>query len=359
MKRNARLNRFRVIFFLLLVFSLSVLSAQDNWPEPVSIGEFSFDVLDFSVIGWSEEGRLAYGVTVPASGGGFRWQWFVQDLIEDTILYASPEWTLMSGQSPGDLWKKHPEWHSQLIRFHIDKADSAARGEKIFQIDGVSYRLETLMDRSESNDNPEGLTRRIRVNLYRNHITVKAIYDYEPDPESEVVDDVILKGFLLSPYEKRLAVVALEKSGADKDSLTWKYRVFGAHRNLGFSAVETGGSRLAEAVLNGQYYVARMFLENGADPEEPDSRGYPALLGASRRGLWDIVRLLLEAGANPDVADDLGRTPLHYAVADNAEQAVKALVRSGADPRRKDSSGLTPSQEAAVQGLEHLAEYLR
>ncbi len=359
MKRKARHSRFPGVLFLFLVFSLSALPAQESWPEPVPIGDFSFDVLDFSVIGWSREGRLAYGVTVPAEGGGFKWQWFVQDLIEDSILYTSPEWTLMSGQSPAELWKKHPEWHSQLIRFHIDQIDSSAKAEKIFQIEGVSYRLETLMDRSESNDNPEGLTRRIRVNLYRNHTTAKSIYDYEPDPEREVVDDMIIKGYLQSPYEKRLAVVALEKSGADADSLVWKYRVFGAHRTLGFSAVETGGSRLAEAVLNGQYYVARMFLENGADPEESDPRGYTALLGASRRGLWDIVLLLLEAGANPHVADDRGRTPLHYAVAADAEEAVKALVLKGADPERKDSAGLTPSQEAAIRGLGHLASYLK
>ena len=356
MRKARHIRTAGVLFFLL--FSL-LLEAEDRelWKGPAGIEEFSFDVLDFYVLGWSEEGYLAFGVTIPAAGGGDKWQWFVQDLVEDTILYTSPEWTLMSGQSPGDLWKRHPEWHSQLIRFQITTEEASGRGEKIFNIEDVPYRLETVMDRSESDDNPEGLTRRITVNLYRNHTTAKAIYDYRPDPEREVVDDIVIKGYLQSPFEKRLAVVALEKSGPDTDSLVWKYRVFGAHMTLGFSPVETGGSRLAEAVLNGQYYVARMLLENGADPGETDPRGYPALLGASRRGLWDIALMLLKAGADPDIADDRGRTPLHYAVSDNAEKVVKELIEQGADPNRKDSSGLTPSQEAAVKGLKHLAGY--
>ncbi len=351
--------RVSALLLLLLYLFPEGIFAQESWNGPVKVEEFSFDVLDFFAIGWSGEGRVAYGETAPASGGGKKWRWFVQDLIDDAILYESPEWTLMPDQSPAELWALHPEWHSQLIRFDITGSSMPDRGEKIFRIDDVAYRLEAEMDRSESDENPGGLTRQIRINLYRNHNTAKAIYDYQPDPDTEVVDDMVLKGYIRNPGEKRIAVVALEKSGSAPETLSWKYRVFGAHLTLGFTPVETGGSDLAEAVLNGQFYVSRMLLKNGADPEEQDPRGYPALLGASRRGLWDIAQLLLEAGASPDIADDRGRTPLHYAVSDNAEKIVKMLIQLGADPDRPDSAGLSPREEAAIKGYRNLNAYFQ
>ena len=349
MDRKAR--RFKTLLYCcFLLFSIpSVLSAEEEWAGPVRVGDFSFDVLEFFLIGWSEQGYMAFGATFPAEGGGVTWQWSVQDLVDDKTLYTSPGWTLMTGQSPGELWALHPEWYSQLIRFGITTSEDMEKGEKIFRIDGVPYRLEAEMDRSETAENPEGVTREMVVRFFRNHTTAKVIYDYKPDPAEVVVDDMILKGYIRSPHEKRIAVVSLVKSGSEAASLSWHYRVFGAHLTLGFSPVETKGSQLAEAVLNGQLYVSRMFLENGADPDEKDPRGYTALLLAARRGLWDIVGMLLQAGADPNPADDRGRTPLHYAVAADAADITALLVEKGADPDKNDSTGLTPRQEAAVK----------
>lgn len=338
-------------FFFLILCGFPSLTAEDSvWGGPVQIEEFSFDVLDFYSIGWSRQGRMAYGITSPGDGGGQSWQWFIQDLIEDKILYSSPEWTLMSDQKPAELWELHPEWYSQLVRFGIKADATILRGETTFRINKVSYSLEVFMDRSETSEAPGGLTREILIQFYRNHNTAKAIYDYKPDPSREVVDDMILKGYIKNPSEKRIAVIALEKSGPDATQTQWKYRVFGAHLSYGFSPFTRKGSDLAEAVLNGQFYVSRMFLQDGADTEEKDSRGYTALLLAARRGLWEIADLLLEAGADPYPADDRGRTALHYAVAAGSSSTVKLLLQGGADPDRKDGAGLSARQEAVVKG---------
>ncbi|OQY35278.1 MAG: hypothetical protein B6241_01940 [Spirochaetaceae bacterium 4572_59] len=338
------------LFFLFFSGVLELTGEENAWAGPVQIKEFSFDVLNFYSIGWSRQGRVAYGITFPGEGGWQSWQWFIQDLIEDKILYSSPEWTLMTDQSPAELWDRHPEWHSQLLRFGIAADATILRGEKTFRIDEVSYSLEVFMDRSETPEAPQGLCREISIQFYRNHNSAKAIYDYKPDPAQEVVDDMILKGYIKNPSEKRIAVIALEKSGPASSLTQWKYRVFGAHLSFGFSPVIRKGSDLVEAVLNGQFYVSRMYLQDGADTEEKDSRGYTALLLASRRGLWDISHLLLEAGADPNPSDDRGRTPLHYAVAGGSIQTVKLLLQRGADPEQKDAAGLSPRQEAVIKG---------
>jgi uncharacterized protein len=351
MNIKARQFLLYTIYCYFLFFPGGRLTGQeDSWKGPVRVPEFSFDVLDFYSIGWSEQGRMAYGVTFPDKGGGKTWQWFIQDLVDDRILYTSPRWTLMTGQKPLELWQKHPEWYSQLVRFDITPERTILKGEKTFRLDGASYSLEVVMDRSETADSPEGVTHEIAVRFYRNYNTAKAIYDYHPDPSKEVVDDMVLKGYIKNPNENRIAVIALEKSGPDSAGAVWKYRVFGAHLTVGFTPVVLKGSELAEAVLNGQYYVSRMFLENGADPEEKDVRGYTALLLAARRGLWDIALLLLNAGADPDVSDDKGRTPLHYAVEADALNVVSRLLERGADPDKLDSRGLSPRREGEIKG---------
>jgi len=347
-----------LIFTLFMI--IPFLGAEENpWDGPVRIEEYSFDEMAFYVIGWSRQGRFAYGTTRPGRSGTHVWQWFVQDLVEDRNLYTSPEWMLLEGQTPGELWDLHPEWHPQLVRFGVSVAEKPAGGERIFREEGASYRMTATMDRSETPENPEGLTREIRISLFRNNNTAKTIYSYNPDPARDFVDDLVLKGYARSPFEKRIAVVALEKSGPDALRAEWTYRVIGAHLTVGFSPVAVKGSALVEAVLNGQYYVSRMLLQGGADTEEKDSRGYTPLLLAARRGLWDILELFLDAGADVRVSDDSGRTPLHYAVEAGKTDAVKVLLTAGSDPGRKDGRGRSALVLAQLQGNRELEALLR
>lgn len=353
MFRNAR----RLLsLYLLLLFSTSALTSQERWSGPAALEEFRFDNREIYALGWSEAGAFAYGTVTPSDTGGAHWQWFILDLIDDVLLYESPRWTLLQGQTPAELWELHPEWYPQLLRFAIIPSDTFKSGGQIFQQDGSSYRMTYTLDRSESETHPGGLTKHIRIDLFRDNNRAKTVYNYSPVEKSRVVEDMILKGYVLSPYEKRTALVTLEKSAPPGEKPVWKYRIIGAHLTVGFSAVKQKGSALAEAVLNGQYYVTRMHLAEGADPDSKDSRGFPALLIAARLGHWSMASLLLEAGASVHPVDDRGRNPLYYAVKDGEREAVRLLMKGGADADKKDLNGRSPRDLAAESGRKDLLE---
>ncbi len=345
MNRNSR--QILLLPALLIFISLPLFSAE-RWPGPVPLEDFRFDRMELHAIGWTKEGVFAYGIVSPSESGGSYWQWYVMDLIEDKLLYESPRWTLLENQTPKELWNLHPEWYSQLVRFKVEPGKDFQSGGQLFEHDGAAYRITSSMDRSESSTHPGGRTKDIRIELYRNSVTAKTVYSYSPSQEGGVVEDLILKGYILSPFEKRTAIVALEKSGDSEESVQWRYRIIGAHLGVGFSAVTQQGSALAEAVLNGQYYVTRMLLSEGADPGSPDPRDYSPLLISARLGHWEIASLLLEAGASPAGRDERGRTALHYAAEAGEEGAVRMLLRAGADRTVEDLQGDTPSSLAAA-----------
>jgi Ankyrin repeats (3 copies) len=345
------------LFFILLVFS-AALSSQERWSGPAALDDFRFDKMGIYAIGWSEKGEFAYGIVSPAETGASYWQWYILDLIDDLILFESPRWTLLDGQTPAELWELHPEWYPQLIRFGITPSDSFRAGGQIFKMGGSSYRMSYTLDRSESEDHPGGLTKNIRIDLFKNNNSGKAVYNYSPGEDGALVEDMILKGYILSPFEKRTAIVALEKSAMPGEKADWRYRIIGAHLTVGFSIVKQQGSALAEAVLNGQFYVTRMLIEEGADPDSKDSRAYTPLLIASRLSHWRIAALLIESAARPNPSDDRGRTPLHYAVEAGDEQIVRMLLKAGADPEIKDLKSQSPRELAKVSGISGIRRLL-
>ena len=335
---------------LLFLFIASAFSMAADWEGPVRQKPFDFDRMSLYAIGWTAGGEFAYGTVTVLDKGGRSWSWHVLDLIEDKLLYTSPESVLLDDQSPAELWELHPEWHSQLIRFGIKTVSDFSAGGQIFKLGSDSYRMTYSMDRSESAEYPGGFTKRISIDLFRNGNTAKTVYSYSPGPGQPTVEDLILKGHILSPHEKRCALVTLEKIAEGDEAPRWRYRVIGAHLTVGFSPVKQAGGALLEAVFNGQYYVSRMLLEQGADLSATDPRGYPPLLIAARLGNWKILSLLAEAGARDNIRDDSGRTALHYAVAAEKSDAVRLLLSAGSDPEIKDARGQSPRLLADLKG---------
>ncbi|MDC7232785.1 MAG: ankyrin repeat domain-containing protein [Spirochaetales bacterium] len=354
-----RISRHFVFLFILLLTAPYLLCARDTWSGPELQEDFRFDKMDLYAIGWSEKGEFAYGIVSPSESGAAYWQWYILDLIDDVLLFESPRWTLLEGQTPAELWERHPEWYPQLIRFGITPGADFLSGGQIFQHDGSSYRMSYTLDRSESEMYPGGMTKNIRIDLFRNNSSGKTVYNYSPSEKDDTVEDMILKGYILSPFEKRTAIVALEKSAPQGETPRWRYRIIGAHLTVGFSAVKQQGSALAEAVLNGQFYVSRMLLGEGADPDSRDSRGYTPLLIAARLGHWEIAGLLIDAGAVPGQADDRGRRALHYAAEAGEEQTVRLLLGAGARKNLKDLNGQTPADLAAAAGYSSVRKLLR
>lgn len=147
------------------------------------------------------------------------------------------------------------------------------------------------------------------------------------------------------------------------------------------------------AMLNGQYDIAKLLLQNGADPNAADSRGSllhtlawmrrpgsdlnllpPVSVGDS----LDLARVLLERGANPNVRiaweeipfdrDDgeakgppnvpagrdyiimTGATPYFLAAKGGDVELMRVLLANGANPKPGTAQGVTPFMAAAGLG---------
>lgn len=83
---------------------------------------------------------------------------------------------------------------------------------------------------------------------------------------------------------------------------------------------------LLDAAYFGHFEIAKLLLENGADPNVQDSQ---PLINAAHYGHYEIVKLLLENGANPNERDAIA---LNNAAYYGHFEIVKLLLEKGADP---------------------------
>jgi ankyrin repeat protein len=116
-----------------------------------------------------------------------------------------------------------------------------------------------------------------------------------------------------------------------------------------------GGACLESAIYHSPLAFLRTLLELGADPNYPDSAGFPSLIAALSSGREDAlerVALLLDAGADIGQRGLNDWTPLHYAAANDDVRAIELLMERGADPaaRTNVDDYATPLEEAEILG---------
>ncbi|KAK6346150.1 hypothetical protein TWF730_010482 [Orbilia blumenaviensis] len=105
-------------------------------------------------------------------------------------------------------------------------------------------------------------------------------------------------------------------------------------------------------------YIARLLIENGADPEAKSSLGVTPLMLASTQGNIDIVRMLVHHGVDVLARDNNGYSALHLAASWCPDKLVasvlKCLLGAGADinvpATRKSEEGNTPLMSAILAG---------
>lgn len=110
------------------------------------------------------------------------------------------------------------------------------------------------------------------------------------------------------------------------------------------------------AAENGDYSETERLLSVGADPNEVDFLGRPAL----ERAVWanheDIVALLLAAGSS--VEKSFGRNALQDAFFTESEPIAKKLIRAGAPINEPDEKGNTLLHWAVDLGIPEILTLL-
>lgn len=112
-----------------------------------------------------------------------------------------------------------------------------------------------------------------------------------------------------------------------------------------------GKTALHVAALKGHRNIAKILLDNKADPQAADWNGYTPLHFAAKNGHQAIVELLLANGANVDArSSNTGMTPLLWAAWEGKNDVVMTLLKRNANANVVDNSGFAPLHRAAQFG---------
>ena len=100
------------------------------------------------------------------------------------------------------------------------------------------------------------------------------------------------------------------------------------------------GTELISAVLAGQVKTVEQLLQNGADPNAADSRGYTALMLACAHSSAAMRRLIMQSkGVNLNAANEDGNTALILAAQQTDASLLQELISAGADVNICNNSG--------------------
>ncbi|MFO0900131.1 MAG: ankyrin repeat domain-containing protein [Pirellulales bacterium] len=90
-------------------------------------------------------------------------------------------------------------------------------------------------------------------------------------------------------------------------------------------------ARLHRAAANGDLERVRAALTAGIDVDSPGHCGVTALMVALQARHLPIAKLLIEQGADPELTDDFNSTALKHAVEADFADGVRVLLSLGVD----------------------------
>lgn len=136
---------------------------------------------------------------------------------------------------------------------------------------------------------------------------------------------------------------------------TW---ILGAMCGLLSLAVPAEASDLTDSAQSGDLEAVASVLDNGAAVDEPDG-GVTALYIAVEAGNFELAKLLIDRGADVSLPVKFKRTPLYAATFGGFPELVKLLLDSGADPNQlaKSQTNLhVAAENGCLQCAIHLVE---
>jgi ankyrin repeat protein len=87
--------------------------------------------------------------------------------------------------------------------------------------------------------------------------------------------------------------------------------------------------------------MTEFLIENGADVDLKNEKGWSALSLACREGSAKTVKVLIDHGADLESRTPEGCTPLMSAAQRGSEPVIRLLVEAGANVHAKDNKGET------------------
>ncbi len=142
----------------------------------------------------------------------------------------------------------------------------------------------------------------------------------------------------------------MEKKDSYRPSRKWVVR---SSTGLATLVLSTAAYSAAPAswwvdIANDRGDAVKTLLAQGADPNEVNKDGQPALMQAIRDGAWDVYDILLaHRKIDVNATNATGETPLMYLAVVGDTKRAQALIKRGAQVNRL---GWTPLQYAASTG---------
>jgi len=93
--------------------------------------------------------------------------------------------------------------------------------------------------------------------------------------------------------------------------------------NINYNSLS--GTALAATVIKGNYELAKILLENNANPNLADENGITPLIYAIQFKNKELVELLLKFKAQKNIADAAGKKPFEYAVFTNNQDIINLI----------------------------------
>src|SRR5687767_4646507 len=120
---------------------------------------------------------------------------------------------------------------------------------------------------------------------------------------------------------------------------------------MGYTACAKSPPHLMPATVKGATHTVQTLLEKGADAEERNDQGVPALTVAAAKGYTGTVQVLLNHGVALQTKDPTpGQTALYAAAVRGHSATVHVLLDAGADAQTKDARGTSVLLAAIGKG---------
>ena len=114
-----------------------------------------------------------------------------------------------------------------------------------------------------------------------------------------------------------------------------------------------------DAVRENRIDDVKELLRDGADVNAQDMfGGNTGLHWAARQGAAAMARLLIDNGADPNARNDADETPLHWAAAEGRKEIVVMLIARGAKVNAAAMGGETPLRRAEAHKQDEIARIL-